>query len=426
MSDVIIRAEGLGKSYRISHNAPREGYVALRDVLSRQGRVLWDAARGARRQESLAKFEEFWALRDVAFEIKRGEAVGIIGHNGAGKSTLLKILSRITEPTRGRVTLRGRTASLLEVGTGFHPELTGRENIFLNGAILGMARAEIKRKFDEIVAFAEIEKFLDTPVKRYSSGMYVRLAFSIAAHIDPEILIVDEVLAVGDLDFQKRCLGKMATFATGGRTVLFVSHNVVAIRRLCSRCMMLKAGVVEADGSPGSTVSQYLTSDASSTGEISWRDGKANPGELQFCFLRACLLDERLQPAATFYDNETLRVELSYRVTRPLGNSRVGFLVSTSDGVAVFETYDTDRLPEFQSRPAGVSTVTCELPLSALMPGRYIVSLNAGIPDVRNLAYVEGALRFDLHASSARHFDVHVSRAGAMNPHANWSTRCDA
>jgi hypothetical protein len=190
--------------------------------------------------------------------------------------------------------------------------------------------------------------------------------------------------------------------------------------------MMLKAGVVEADGSPGSTVSQYLTSDASSTGEISWRDGKANPGELQFCFLRACLLDERLQPAATFYDNETLRVELSYRVTRPLGNSRVGFLVSTSDGVAVFETYDTDRLPELQSRPAGVSTVSCELPLSALMPGRYIVSLNAGIPDVRNLAYVEGALRFDLHTSSARRFDVHVLRAGAMNPHANWSTRCDA
>ena len=231
--DVVIRAEGLGKKYVIGHAAGRERYVALRDVLARGAHNLWrktaDMARG-RAIVAGDAVEEFWALKDVSFEVKRGEVLGIIGRNGAGKSTLLKILSRITEPSEGRATIRGRVASLLEVGTGFHPELTGRENIYLNGAILGMARAEIRKKFDEIVAFAEVDKFLDTPVKRYSSGMYVRLAFAVAAHLEPEILVVDEVLAVGDAEFQKKCLGKMSEVAGGGRTVLFVSHNMAAIR----------------------------------------------------------------------------------------------------------------------------------------------------------------------------------------------------
>src|SRR5438477_1874554 len=227
-SDVVIRAEGLGKKYVIGHTAERERYVALRDVLVRGAHNLWrktaDMARG-RAIVAGDTIEEFWALRDVSFEVRRGEVLGIIGRNGAGKTTLLKILSRITEPSEGRVTIRGRVASLLEVGTGFHPELSGRENIYLNGAILGMTRAEIRQKFDEIVAFAEVEKFLDIPVKRYSSGMYVRLAFAVAAHLEPEVLVVDEVLAVGDAEFQKRCLGKMSEIASGGRTVLFVSHN---------------------------------------------------------------------------------------------------------------------------------------------------------------------------------------------------------
>ena len=201
---------------------------------------------------------DFWALRDVSFDVQQGEVLGIIGRNGAGKSTLLKILSRITEPTAGRVTLRGRVASLLEVGTGFHPELTGRENIFLNGAILGMSRAEIRRKFDEIVAFAEVEQFLDTPVKRYSSGMYVRLAFAVAAHLEPEILVVDEVLAVGDAEFQKKCLGKMGEVAKGGRTVLFVSHNMAAIRRLCSRVILLKNGRITQSGNVNQCIDTYL------------------------------------------------------------------------------------------------------------------------------------------------------------------------
>src|SRR5262245_4112949 len=225
MSDVVIRAEGLGNRYLIGHQAERERYTALRDVIARGASGLVRSAADLIRGRPLVAgdtVETFWALKDVSFEVQRGEVVGIIGRNGAGKSTLLKVLSRITEPSEGRVTIRGRVASLLEVGTGFHPELTGRENIYLNGAILGMTRAEIRRKFDEIVAFAEVERFLDTPVKRYSSGMYVRLAFAVAAHLEPEILVVDEVLAVGDAEFQRRCLGKMGEVARGGRTVLFV------------------------------------------------------------------------------------------------------------------------------------------------------------------------------------------------------------
>jgi lipopolysaccharide transport system ATP-binding protein len=245
VTDIVISAEALGKKYLIGHQAGTERYIALRDVIARGARGLVRSAADMVRGRPIIAgdaVEEFWALKDVSFEVKRREVVGIIGRNGAGKSTLLKILSRITEPSAGRVTIRGRVASLLEVGTGFHPELTGRENIYLNGAILGMTRAEIRRKFDEIVAFAEVEKFLDTPVKRYSSGMYVRLAFAVAAHLDPEILVVDEVLAVGDAEFQRKCLGKMGEVARGGRTVLFVSHNMVAIRTLCDSILSLKSG----------------------------------------------------------------------------------------------------------------------------------------------------------------------------------------
>lgn len=258
MSDVVIRAEGLGKKYVIGHQGEIERYTSLRDVVARGARGIARSARDlvggklpARGDDTA---EDFWALKDVNFEIKRGEVVGIIGRNGAGKSTLLKILSRITEPTEGRVEIKGRVASLLEVGTGFHPELTGRENIYLNGAILGMSRAEIRRKFDEIVAFADVEKFLDTPVKRYSSGMYVRLAFAVAAHLEPEILVVDEVLAVGDAEFQKKCLGKMGEVAGQGRTVLFVSHNMGAVRGLCHRGFILKAGSLCFDGNVESAI----------------------------------------------------------------------------------------------------------------------------------------------------------------------------
>lgn len=258
MSDVVIRAEGLGKKFVISHASAgqRGGYQTLREAAVTSLKSLFkrnDVAGAA------STSEEFWALKDINFEIKRGEAVGIIGRNGAGKSTLLKVLSRITEPTEGRVTIKGRVASLLEVGTGFHPELTGRENIFLNGAILGMTRVEIRKKFDEIVDFAGVERFIDTPVKRYSSGMYVRLAFSVAAHLEPEILVVDEVLAVGDQNFQTKCLGKLDSISNQeGRTVLFVSHNLEAIRRLCPRSMMLNEGRKDFDGQTPAAIKSYI------------------------------------------------------------------------------------------------------------------------------------------------------------------------
>lgn len=254
MGEAIVAAERLGKRYQISHLQQRQPYVALRDVLAERLRkpLTWLRSNGN-------AAEDFWALRNVSFDVAAGEVIGIIGRNGAGKSTLLKVLSRITEPSEGRLTLDGRVASLLEVGTGFHPELSGRENIFLNGAILGMSRAEILRKFDEIVAFAEVDQFLDTPVKRYSSGMYVRLAFAVAAHLEPEILIVDEVLAVGDTEFQKKCLGKMHEVSRGGRTVFFVSHNVAAIQALCSRAIWLEKGEVAFDGTAESCIGRYLS-----------------------------------------------------------------------------------------------------------------------------------------------------------------------
>jgi lipopolysaccharide transport system ATP-binding protein len=277
MSDWIIKVENLGKRYRLRHQQEPQRYVALRDLIAeRFGRLFRSRA------AVLPATEDFWALKDVSFEIKKGEVVGIIGRNGAGKSTLLKILSRITEPSEGRVCLNGRVVSLLEVGTGFHPELTGRENIFLNGAILGMTKSEIRRKFDEIVAFSEIEKFLDTPVKRYSSGMYVRLAFAVAAHLEPEILVVDEVLAVGDAEFQKKCLGKMHDVATGGRTVLFVSHNVQAVSLLCSRGMLLRAGSLAYAGSVKATVDLYLSTFTKASDRDELPDRRPGSGEYRF------------------------------------------------------------------------------------------------------------------------------------------------
>jgi lipopolysaccharide transport system ATP-binding protein len=265
MSDIVIKAENLGKKYIIGHQHQngRGRYTTLRDVLAQNARSVWHKTRDLVQGKPLIhgdSFEEVWALKDVSFEVKRGEVIGIIGRNGAGKSTLLKILSRITEPSAGRVTIKGRVASLLEVGTGFHPELSGRENIFLNGAILGMTRAEIKKKFDEIVAFAEVEKFIDTPVKRYSSGMYVRLAFAVAAHLEPEILVVDEVLAVGDAEFQAKAVGKMDETSRSGRTLIFVSHDMAAITKLCPTSILLSSGEIIIQDETERVIRRYLDS----------------------------------------------------------------------------------------------------------------------------------------------------------------------
>jgi lipopolysaccharide transport system ATP-binding protein len=310
--DIVIRAEGLGKKYVIGHEAEREQYTALRDVIARNVKnFAYSGASLFRKREKPAvpETEDFWALKDVNFEIRRGEVLGIIGRNGAGKSTLLKILSRITEPSEGRVWIKGRVASLLEVGTGFHPELTGRENIYLNGAILGMSRVEIRRKFDEIVAFADVARFLDTPVKRYSSGMYVRLAFAVAAHLEPEILVVDEVLAVGDAEFQQKCLGKLGEVASGGRTVLFVSHNMAAVQNLCTRALLIDSGRLTMNAEPASAISAHLSTKADESPELITRP---RPKWARPWIRRVRLVDDQGSERSTFHLGENINVEMDF------------------------------------------------------------------------------------------------------------------
>ena len=316
MSDTVIRAENLGKKYIIGHQQEGAyGYKTLRDAIAAgtksfsrkflkpSGKKMPAPARG-----------EFWALKDVGFEIKQGDRVGIIGRNGAGKSTLLKILSRITEPTTGQIAIKGRVASLLEVGTGFHPELTGRENIYLNGAILGMSKAEIKKKFDEIVDFAEIEKFLDTPVKRYSSGMYVRLAFAVAAYLEPEILIVDEVLAVGDVQFQKKCLGRMQNVAASGRTVIFVRHQMAAVSNLCSSCMMLQKGELLFYGKTESAIKHYLESSTQGKKEMAGNLQAFRPSWARSLIISVRILGANGQEQTSFPLGSDITFEMTFAI----------------------------------------------------------------------------------------------------------------
>jgi lipopolysaccharide transport system ATP-binding protein len=396
MTDTIITVENLSKSYLIGHEA-REPYTALRDVLARGARNF------ARKSLNFAcgrqivqgdEVEEFWALREVSFEIKRGEVVGIIGRNGAGKSTLLKLLSRITEPTSGRIRLRGRVASLLEVGTGFHPELTGRENVFLNGAILGMGRKEIARKFDEIVAFAEVERFLDTPVKHYSSGMYVRLAFAVAAHLEPEILVVDEVLAVGDTEFQKKCLGKMDEVSRReGRTVLFVSHNMSAINSLCEKAIYLELGRLQELGEAKTVVSKYLTrARTESDGERSLFQEARCKHQKAFVFTSVSTLDHnrnvssRLEVTHPFY----IRIGYEYETS----GIEMGFRIETFDGVAVFSS--EHRLPDPDSHGRLKAKSEVEIPAMFLMPGQYSVTVGAHTPFVEVHDHHEQVLGFEI------------------------------
>jgi lipopolysaccharide transport system ATP-binding protein len=329
--------------------------------------------------------EEYWALKDVSFEVNEGEVLGIIGKNGAGKSTLLKILSRITEPTAGRVTLRGRVASLLEVGTGFHPELTGRENIFLNGAILGMGRAEIRKKFDEIVAFAEVEKFLDTPVKRYSSGMYVRLAFAVAAHLEPEILIVDEVLAVGDAEFQKKCLGKMNDVSRlGGRTVLFVSHNMTAIRSLCSNSLLLVDGVLAGKGPADAIIDTYLQATAFRAEE--WvRPASALSVKAGF---------ERLSVSLTETNTPRLSCTIEIAVSERCAPSILAVDVLDPAGSAIMQALPT--ITPFVPGEPGRYTVTVDIMIPPLVPGTYGLTFWMGPHYTETYDMIRGALSFDV------------------------------
>jgi lipopolysaccharide transport system ATP-binding protein len=377
MSDAIISAENLSKRYLLGHRTAQDArYTALRDVITREASNFMRKAADAFRGRQIVQgdeVEEFWALKNVSFEIKQGEVVGIIGRNGAGKSTLLKILSRITEPTEGRVVLRGRVASLLEVGTGFHPELTGRENIFLNGAILGMTKSEIRKRFDEIVAFAEVEKFLDLPVKQYSSGMYVRLAFAVAAHLEPEILIIDEVLAVGDTKFQEKCLGKMKDVAGGGRTVIFVSHNMNSVLQLTGRAMVLSQGTLDFVGAPTEAVARYIHGervydvvdfDVRTVGR-----GYKGTGEAQILSLRF----DRALPYFEYL--EPIRYIVRFRAERSIDRLRVAMTVYTRGGTPV----GGGSSPEIGGLKAGEERdVAVTLPAIAFAPGSYFCGLSIG------------------------------------------------
>lgn len=379
----IIQVEGLGKKYRL-HHQPRERYTTLRDTLVRKVKGVFRRSHSA---SSTGSDEDFWALKDVNFEVGQGEVVGIIGRNGAGKSTLLKVLSRITEPSVGRITLRGRVASLLEVGTGFHPELTGRENIFLNGAILGMTRAEIRAKFDEIVAFAEVERFLDTPVKHYSSGMYVRLAFAVAAHLEPEILVVDEVLAVGDAEFQKKCLGKMKDVATGGRTVLFVSHQLDTIRTLCSRAVLLNSGSISMIGDVGEVLSKYI---ASHKVQAAYSNNSENDAEVHLRSAR--IANSANHPDAVVCTLEVVaskerRVSLDVRLQDKLG-SMVGF-----------GSLGTIRHLDALQLSAGVNQIELVLRTNQLAVGSYMISLDITEPFVRYFGRFENILSFEVEGN---------------------------
>jgi lipopolysaccharide transport system ATP-binding protein len=377
MSHSIIKVENLSKKYLLSHQS-REPYTTLRDVMANGAKILARRFLDPFNRSSLQRFndstEEFFALKDVSFEIQQGDRVGIIGRNGAGKSTLLKILSRITEPTSGRVSIKGSVASLLEVGTGFHPELTGRENIFLNGAILGMTKAEIKRKFDEIVAFAEIEKFLDTPVKRYSSGMYVRLAFAVAAHLEPEILIVDEVLAVGDAQFQKKCLGKMEEVGREGRTVLFVSHNMGAINRLCEKVIVLRSGEKDFYGPTHKGVSKYLELGCSDS-DTSVFDKNKPPKTTSAKMLEVGILSGGYKSGTEINTEESIQIYIIFEVIKEqkIGTS---VLLYNDKGDLVFSSISNNESTwHGKNRPLGIYRSVCEIPPNFLASGRYHISI---------------------------------------------------
>jgi len=372
--DTVIQIENLGKRYVLGHQK-QEGYTTLRDQITNAaksvGRRLLTTTGNSIPQSARA---EFWALKDLDFEIKQGERVGIIGRNGAGKSTLLKILSRITEPTIGRIAIKGRVASLLEVGTGFHQELTGNENIYLNGAILGMSKTEIKRKFDEIVAFAEVEKFLDTPVKRYSSGMYVRLAFAVAAHLEPEILIVDEVLAVGDVQFQKKCLGKMEDVANQGRTILFVSHNMAVVQTLCSRGIFLQHGTVLTDDTTTAAVSTYLRSlEKSASLNLLERTDRRGKGEVRLTAVEVSTGGD--YPSTTLVTGAPAR--FVFHVTTIQPGMSCAFTLYDQHGQPVVNFSSGVHSPEDLNDPSIGVKLVCELDELLLLPGRY--RMNAGI-----------------------------------------------
>jgi lipopolysaccharide transport system ATP-binding protein len=394
MSDSIIKVENLSKSFIISHEG-KERYTSLRDVVADTAKRFFSS--GSKKNPNAASKEEFWAVKDVSFEIKRGDRVGIIGRNGAGKSTLLKILSRITDPTKGRIEINGRIASLLEVGTGFHPELTGRENIFLNGAILGMSRAEIRKKFDEIVAFAEVEQFLDTPVKRYSSGMYVRLAFAVAAHLEPEILIVDEVLAVGDAQFQKKCLGKMQDVSKNeGRTVLFVSHNMGVIAQLCNKGILLNKGTIEKIGQIDVVVTEYInnTNNSSDLG-YEYDVTEDFSTEKKNFFNKIFTLNSQSSTTSDFSFDEPISVKVDFTINENTPNLLIGLALNDKFGNTVFTIFRS--VTDFRNYDQKKYDGTVELPASLLAPNQYNFSFSIWLKDLKIYELLENICSVKIH-----------------------------
>ena len=411
----VIKVESLGKQYRIG--TQDSAYATLRETLVTRASSLWKWQR--------QKSKTIWALRHVGFEVKPGEVVGIIGRNGAGKTTLLKVLSRITEPTTGRVELHGRVGSLLEVGTGFHPELTGRENIYLNGSILGMRRREIDQRFDEIVAFAEVAEFVDTPVKRYSSGMYLRLAFAVAAHLETEILLVDEVLAVGDVQFQKKCMGKIEEVAGQGRTVLFVSHNMPAVQRLCSRGILLSNGEVARDGDVRTAVQEYLTLDLGQAGERTWPDNETAPGDRVARLMAVRALNSKAEVASEFSVRDDWYLEVEFRILVEGFNVNVNIFLYDESGTLIFVAGDfQDAEWQHKTRQPGVHRSRCRIPADLLNDCtiRVLAALYSPPSTLRGIEKDAISVRIneDLSTSGARGFYPGPWPGGAVRPALQW------
>jgi len=416
MSDTAIRVVGMGKQYRIG--ATVNNYRTLRESVT-------DAIMSPIRTLRTGSFytEKIWALQDISFEVKQGQVLGVIGRNGAGKSTLLKILSRVTEPSSGFAEVYGRVGSLLEVGTGFHPELTGRENIYLNGAILGMKRTEIQRKFDEIVSFSEVDNFIDTPVKRYSSGMYLRLAFAVAAHLEPEILVVDEVLAVGDAEFQRKCLGKMSDVAQQGRTVLFVSHNMSAVLRLTDESLVIEKGRLVMRAPTQQAVDYYLSQGMSQEGQRFWSEDEVSRANKPFRPIAIRLLNPKGKVVDTVRSVEPATVEVEYSLDEPIIGLRVGVYLMSTRGEYIFTSFDTDA-PEYYdqygTRKSGHYTSRCTIPADFLNEGRFVVGVNASSFRIKRYFQDEQALTFSVDSAGAPGMQWPEPRMGPTRPRLQW------
>jgi lipopolysaccharide transport system ATP-binding protein len=411
-----VRVEHLAKRYRIDHSAEARGdYKTLRESLVGAVKAPFKRFMHKGNGNGTPRVEEFWALRDVSFEVQPGEAVAIVGRNGAGKSTLLKLLSRITKPTRGHISLNGRVGSLLEVGTGFHPELSGRENVYLNGSILGMTRREIDGRFDAIVDFSGVEKFLDTPVKRYSSGMYVRLAFAVAAYLNPEILIVDEVLAVGDAEFQRKCLGKMKDVAEGGRTVLLVSHNMASVRRLSHRAVILNKGEVQFTGPIDDALAFYLNqgNPNEDSGCVSLKD---RPGQRDVCFEWITVTNSEGELSKTIKFGEPFTVTIGVTCSIETAKVVVGVRVDDFDGFPIFTTRNTDTRPSGSVQPLthGNHSATWKCDPNVLCPGRYGISIAVADSGFHAYDYIDRAIGFEVSEVPIDADRVYRQRRGSV------------